>query len=77
MGEGEGGGDEVSAAESAPEAQPLGACSALYCRRPRPPLLQELLDGDLLVFSPHPSLSALLRDSGLAQSSRKACEAAW
>jgi hypothetical protein len=42
----------------------------VFCRA------QEQLDGDLLVFSPYPSLSAFLRDAGLA-SSRKTCEAAW
>lgn len=37
---------------------------------------QEALEGDLLVFSPYPSLSAFLRDSRLA-ASQKTCEAAW
>ncbi|KAL4436107.1 hypothetical protein ABPG77_005555 [Micractinium sp. CCAP 211/92] len=38
--------------------------------------LLEQLDGDLLVFSPYPSLSRLLQDSRLA-ASQKTCEAAW
>lgn len=38
--------------------------------------LLEQLDGDLLVFSPYPSLSRFLQDSRLA-ASQKTCEAAW
>jgi len=38
--------------------------------------MQEALDGDLLVFSPYPSLSKFLRDSGLVAHT-KACEVAW
>lgn len=38
--------------------------------------LLEALDGDLLVFSPYPSLSKFLQDSRLA-ASQKTCEAAW
>ncbi|KAL4855050.1 Cyclin-C1-2 [Chlorella vulgaris] len=39
-------------------------------------LLLEQLDGDLLVFSPYPSLAAFLQDSRLT-GSEKTCEAAW
>ncbi|KAI7837201.1 hypothetical protein COHA_008992 [Chlorella ohadii] len=39
-------------------------------------LVLEALDGDLLVFSPYPSLSKFLRDSGLVAHT-KACEVAW
>ena len=59
------------------------ACLLSQPHPPRPVLplparaaLQEQLDGDLLVFSPYPSLSKFLQDSGLT-GSQHTCEAAW
>ena len=57
-------------------SRPIGNVATLQ-HQPTPPRhLQEALDGDLLVFSPYPSLSKFLRDSGLVAHT-KACEVAW
>ena len=57
-------------------SSPLAVFNACLLCLPTVPGLQEQLDGDLLVFSPYPSLSAFLQDSRLA-GSPKTCEAAW